>query len=358
MTDRGDRPSASASERWINCSASHHRCLSLPNETSEQAERGTMLHKACELYFGDAQNYIEFTNDFSAEDLVAVSFCVGEVEKLYEFENPVEILKTEERLWDANHSFSGQPDVLIIKENSAVVVDYKFGRGQVAKATGNWQLAILSVLVKENFPQVEYVDAYIIQPFAFDKERISSVRFDADSIEQIRKHIKKAILDIYYNPTEKFGSWCTFCKARNNCEAVRNELANVDQYDITPANAVEMFRKIKVVRSTLDAMEQKIKALAESEEIAGFKWVEGAKRSKLRDAQTIFGFYAQLISADEFIDVVDVSKTKLQKLYVDKMQRLEPSRSKAEIEREFNRTLLDSGLMEYVQNKPTLTLAD
>lgn len=355
MTDRGDRPSASASERWINCSASHQRCLSLPNETSEQSERGTMLHKACELYFADFLKHESIVARFDSEDFRAVKYCIVEVEKLF---GEGDKLHTEERLWDKNHSFSGQPDVMIIKENSAVVVDYKFGRGQVAKATGNWQLASLSVLVKENFPQVEYVDAYIVQPFAFDKERVSSVRFDADSIEQIRKHIKTAILNIYYKPETKFGNWCTFCKARNNCEAVRNELANLDQYDITSANAVEMFRKIKVVRSTLDAMESKIKALAESEEIQGFKWVEGAKRSKLRDAQTIYGFYAQLFTADEFIDVVDVSKTKLQKLYVDKMQRLEPSRSKAEIEREFNRTLIDSGLVEFTQNKPTLTLAD
>ena len=71
---RGDKPSASASERWINCSASHLRCLAMPEETSASAERGTYLHKCCELYFTDFEAFQVMSKDLPRDEFDAVMF--------------------------------------------------------------------------------------------------------------------------------------------------------------------------------------------------------------------------------------------------------------------------------------------
>lgn len=350
---RGDKPSASASERWINCSASHLRCLAIPEETSEQAERGTYLHKCCELYFTDFEAFQVMSKDLPRDEFDAVMFAVSQVEQMKNSESETLF---EKRLWSKSEMFSGQADVIIIDGESAKIIDYKFGRGQVSHAIGNWQLCTLAVLVDANFPSVKQIDAFIVQPFAEEKRRITSVRYDERNLKYAHEHIERAIDDVLLRPVENVGAWCEHCKARATCTAVRNEIATIGKYEITEANACETFRKIKIAKSVLEQMEKRVHEIATENDIAGLTWKDGARRAKFKNANSVFGFFSQIISADEFIDAVDVNKTKLQNLYVAKMQSVEPSRSKAEIEREFNKTINEVGLVEYVQNKPTLIL--
>ena len=137
-----------------------------------------------------------------------------------------------------------------------------------------------------------------------------------------------------------------------------NEIATIKNYEITIANCKETFRKIKIVESAIKAIRSKCEQIARDNEIDGLYWRDGATKTKFKNANSVFGFFSQILSADEFINAVDVNKTKLKSLYVAKMQSVEPSRSKADIEREFNKTIVDVGLVEIVQNKPTLVLED
>ena len=352
-SDRGNKPSASSAERWINCSASHLRSLSEPRESSEQADKGTFLHKCCETFFTDRNVFDFYKKSLTKEESFAVEFCINRVLEISSSEDFF-AKEYEKRLWDNAESFSGQPDVLLVSDKQAVVIDYKFGRGKVATATGNWQLATLAVLAKENYRNVEEVDCYIVQPFA--EERVSSVRYSLGHLLGAKEIIDSAVFNCTMHPQEKFGSWCSYCPYAVKCKSANTEISKFDCYDITPANACDTFKKIKTLRAILDSMEAKIKTLAEQQEIKGLRWSNGATRLIFKNANATYGFFSQIIGAEDFITCVDVNKSKLQNLYVQKLQSVEPSRSRADIEREFNRTIIECGLVEQVQNKPTLKI--
>lgn len=368
MTDeRDNKPSASSASRWVNCPASFKRCLGLPEEESEAAKEGTMLHKICELLNKGEDGAQELCAALDAEQSkaidVAIAITDGEL-CLIDGEECEAGQIYERRLWSKSGLFSGQADALFVLDDRATVIDYKFGRGEVDSADCNWQLAALAVLVSDNFPEVKRVNACIVQPRALDEDRrFTRVVYGLAELEAARKafdgFLGMALVD---NAPAKCGNWCKYCRFASQCPEARAELEAVaktaESFEITPENAADTFRKIKVLQGVLDAMTAKIKALASAQDVPGLKWVDGAKRAKLADAQKVFEFFAQIISAEKFLGAVKVEKGKLEKLYVETLKAMEPERPKAEISRDFNAMLNDGGLVEYAQNAPTLALED
>lgn len=364
--ERENKPSASSASRWVNCPASFKRCSGLPEESSA-AEEGTMLHKICELLNKGEGGAQELCAALDAEQSKAIDRAIAVTDgELYILEG--EDYKAEQiyerRLWSKSGLFSGQADALFVLDNKATIIDYKFGRGEVDSADCNWQLAALAVLVSDNFPNIESVRACIVQPRALDKDRrFTAVEYSRGDIDAARRALdaaaKTAMSD---GAPAKCGAWCKYCKFASQCPEARAELEAVaktaESFEITPENAADTFRKIKVLQGVLDAMMAKIKALASAQDVPGLKWVDGAKRAKLAYAQKVFEFFAQIISAEKFLGAVKVEKGKLEKLYVETVKAMEPERPKAEISREFNAMLNDGGLVEYEQNAPTLALED
>lgn len=367
MTDeRDNKPSASSASRWVNCPASFKRCLGLPEEESEAAKEGTMLHKICELLNkgedGAQELYAALDAEQSKAIDVAIAITDGEL-CLIDGEECEAGQIYERRLWSKSGLYSGKADAMFVLGNKAVAIDYKFGRGEVEPADFNWQLAALAVLAADNYG-VENVRACIVQPRAPDRDRrFTAVEYSRGDIDAARRALdaatKTAMSD---GAPAKCGAWCKYCKFASRCPEARAELEaaakTAESFEITPANAADTFRKIKVLQGVLDAWTAKIKALASAQDVPGLKWVDGAKRAKLADAQKVFEFFAQIISAEKFLGAVKVEKGKLEKLYVETLKAMEPERPKAEISREFNAMLNDGGLVEYAQNAPTLALED
>jgi hypothetical protein len=347
---RQGKPSASGAERWINCPASFLPSLEIQQESSPEADEGTMLHKACELILKGEKVDIELT----AEQMKAVDFATKKAIELNNEELNYNLM-LETRLWNKTKTFSGQADVVWLYDNRAIIIDYKFGRGDVAKATGNWQLATLAVLLQDNFPSIEEVDCYIIQPRATG-ERVSSTRYTAEHLQYARIKIDDAIARVNLDETRRCGAWCMHCPLLNQCDKARGLVERYKPCEITKENALDNFKKIKVVRSILDAMELKIKELARVEQINGLVWVDGAKRTKFVDAQKTFEYFSQIISADKFLGCVEVSKGKLEKLYIDTIKAMQPELTKSAIQEDFKNHI--QGLVEYSQNAPTLKIAE
>lgn len=368
MTDeRENKPSASSASRWVNCPASFKRCLGLPEEESEAAKEGTMLHRVCELMNCSAlkSELDRLYALLNAEQVRAVDYAIDVEEGESCLLDPCGEGKSfyEKRLWSKSGLYSGKADAMFVLGNKAVVIDYKFGRGEVEPADGNMQLAALAALAADNYG-VEDVKACIVQPRASDKDRCyTCVSYGPLEIDAARMALnaaaKTAMSD---NAPAKCGKWCKYCRFASQCPEARAELETVaktaESFEITPANAADTFRKVKVLQGILDSMTAKIKALASAQDVPGLKWVEGATRAKFADAQKVFEFFAQIISAEKFLGAVKVERGKLEKLYVETVKAMEPERPKAEISREFNAMLNDGGLVEYAQNAPTLVLED
>jgi len=60
----------SASKRWMGCNASVFYDLTLPNTTSDEAERGTFLHKIAEECLSDDRQPLDFLDNEDDAKLV------------------------------------------------------------------------------------------------------------------------------------------------------------------------------------------------------------------------------------------------------------------------------------------------
>ena len=347
---RQNKPSASGAERWVNCPASFLPSLQLEQTSSAEADEGTMLHKACELILNGET--VDF--DLSSEQEKLVNFAVETARSLNDEDLNCNVL-LEQRLWSKTKAYSGQADVIYLYKDRAVVIDYKFGRGDVASATGNWQLATLAVLIADNFSGINTVDCYIIQPRSLGA-KVSSTRYTSEHLKYAKNGIEKAIGRIEFDIERKCGEWCGYCPLVSSCPKAKAEIETFKAFEITAENAFETFRKIKQKRMILDAMERKVKELAQAQEINGLVWVEGAKRAKFIDTQKTFECFSQIIPAEKFLTCVKIDKGELEKLYLETMQNMHRDMTKAQLQTEFNSLIRP--LIEYKQNSPTLKIQE
>jgi hypothetical protein len=107
---------------------------SFKNGIAEQDKYGNYIYSRSEK--------VNF--ELTAEQIKAVDFATKKAIELNNEELNYNLM-LETRLWNKTKTFSGQADVVWLYDNRAIIIDYKFGRGDVAKATGNWQLATVGV---------------------------------------------------------------------------------------------------------------------------------------------------------------------------------------------------------------------
>ncbi len=224
---RGGRPSASGLERLCLCPGSWQAEASCPEEAeSADAAAGSRLHLHME----------KGTLPEDAAEAEAVAWC-----RRMEGELAAELLgdeaseRREARLWARDRAFSGQPDAVFVAGDRALIVDYKFGRGEVASAPGNLQLAALAVLAGQALPQVSEVFAAILQPFV-SRDRPQVVRYGREDLQAAEAYLARAI-------------------------AAAEAPGAVLRWEALPPEArAELWRRAQLARRVADAVERRVKA--------------------------------------------------------------------------------------------------
>lgn len=212
--ERGRKPSASGMARLSRCPGSwqlEQKCPE-PNE-SEAAAEGTLLHAHME----------HGTLPEDAEQAEAVQWCLemeGELQRRVWPEGVSDAkCVREERLWASDGSYSGQADAVWVADGKALVVDYKFGRGEVESVVANHQLAALSVLVRQRHGVCE-VYAAILQPRA-SRAVPKMVRYDEAALDNFERYLAARLAAAAYpdaalHPGEQ---QCKYCRAAAICPA-------------------------------------------------------------------------------------------------------------------------------------------
>lgn len=378
---RGGKPSASRMTRIYNCPASLRLNAMETPESSAAADEGTRLHKCCELILTRPQNqsatqraegieeYFNLPDDLRG----FVDFAVTETVKRRDACELDFDLKTEMRLWAKSGLFSGQGDAVILEQQlgRATIIDFKFGRGEVERAERNYQLAAMAVLVADNFGFIKSVRAMIIQPRALDKtRRITECEYSKADIDAAREAINAACKEAMEaeNPAQKCGYWCKYCPSSYRCKAAQEAISA--QYKLAVAtpnltigahNARQMFERAQLVKKYCDDVLAAVKNYIVNNPDAqcGLVLAPGVKRAKLGDAANVFEAVEGLgITPEEFVNVCDVSISKLQSLYHDKRKLANEKQTKKASDIEAKKLLEERGLLKYTQTAPTLKLLE
>ena len=376
LTDeRGARPSASRMTRIFNCPASFKlNAMEMP-ETSASAEEGKKLHRVCELTIKTRTNeeeaeFKELISTLTEEQAQVVEYATQIVEK---YKTGSFAIECECRLWDNDKLFSGQGDVLITYPNGdALVVDYKFGRGDVEPAERNYQLSALASLVYQNVENIKRVRAMIIQPRALEKsKRITECEYSVGDLkiatEQIRQACKEAIESA--EPKSKCGYWCNYCKSSYRCKCAQEMISQQHKLAISNPrlavgkhNVVEMFQKASVVKKLCEDILANCKnwIMKNPDHNTRLVLQQGAKRAKLGDANDIFLLLENEIGIQpsEFVGCCAVEIGKVSLLYHEKRKAVNEKQTKKTSDMEVRELLENSKLLTYSQSAPSLKLLD
>ena len=320
--------SASAAERWINCTAAPRFEEQFPESTSEYAEEGRLAHSVCELKvlkkFTTAINQRTYTARlaklkkeprYSDEmDRTSDAYLEHLTEKAMGYDNPP-LVNVEVKVDFAEYvpEGFGTCDCVMIGGDTLDITDYKHGKGVPVSAVGNPQMRLyaLGALIKyEPFygGMIRQVRMTIFQPRVQDEP--SSETLTVDELKAWGESVKPIAQRAFagfgeFNP----GEHCRFCRGKAQCRARANAHTALEDFKClllpTPGNvaAVEkegmdgkgspilthdeigdlLVRGKSLVAWYNDLEEYALKALLNGDDILGWKAVAGRSNRAFTD---------------------------------------------------------------------------
>lgn len=314
--------SASSSHKWLHCTPSALLEDSLPDNTSEAAEKGTLAHAIGEL---------KLTKLFTDKNMTTRTFNtrMNKLKKnpLYEPEMDrntdtyVDIIK------QIAYSFKAEPmvavekkvdysrwapegfgtsDCILIQGTELHVVDYKNGKGVPVSAEDNPQMKLYALGALEAYGviyPVEKVVLHIVQPNLNSYSTWETTKTELLSWGEtvVKPAAEKAI-----KGEGEFcqGEWCDkgFCRARAVCRKRMDEnmtlMADaVNPIDgkpklpplITDDEVGAILKKARFLASWVKKLEDyALKTLVAGGNIAGWKIIEGRSNRILSDTDSAF----------------------------------------------------------------------
>ncbi len=311
--------SPSGAARLMACPGSYRMQLGRPEETSEYAAEGTLLHDVVAKLEGSehsATNCKSVYAGLTAEQERCVEACL-EYAKLNTPEGAEVHRELKVRVW---HNFDllteGTADYVVIVGDRAVLIDWKFGRGAVADPAGNPQLALYACGVAQKF-RVSEVECHIFQPRVGDHAPPYVFRdFDA-----IRERYAAAV-EMAEGPGLQLlaGDHCKYCRAAAHCPALAmaaNDAVVITK--VTPENAAEVHEQIKAAKQWLDAVSKAVKALVLDGNAPGLE-IKETRTRVIEDAQAAYNAVAENLTKDEFLALVSVPVGRLEEAIFGKLR--------------------------------------
>jgi hypothetical protein len=345
IDERRGVPSASGMQRLHECPPSFEmERLAPPEEESDVAASGTRIHAVLALLASaDTLSMAECdTLDMCAKQAGEV---VAEWAGHHGFVTPDQDLREQRlgmtalgRVLDvtpestADFIFTGQADMVLLKEGKALVIDYKTGRGETAEAVNNAQLAALAVLVAGRYV-VQSVRVAVVQPWA-GKPTVSD--YNENGLALAKSWLVET-LDAASTSTPdqaRAGEWCKYCKAKASCPALKMAaLQTVEVLDsatlphgdnqrealfarameLTPERLLGAYRGLAMVKSMTSAIEGAFRVRVTAGEMPGWKIETKPGNREVTDAQKAFAGLASLgVTESDMLEAATVSITALE----------------------------------------------
>lgn len=302
--------SPSKLEQYYLCPGSKSLSEGLPDDVSEEAKIGTRLHEAVQQTRLDG---------LDAEQEKWVTMCLELLKKLGgSWEQEVQLYMVDDNF---DVTCSGTVDALRYNNKELTIIDWKFGRNPVTKASENLQLRAYAYMALQRFEAKKFT-VILFQPplgvydsHTYTAEELSSFPIGFNTIKDRCQN------GMELHPSEKA---CRYCKAMSICPAYSkfvgaeiNALAKVEHIHDLPAEKVgEWLSKWKLIKKAGDAIEHRAKELLlQNVKIPGWTLKTRVGNRVAVDPQGIYNVVQNVVSLDKFMQCVDVSLSKLDDIY-------------------------------------------
>lgn len=297
--------SASSAHRWIHCTPSARLEESIEGGTSDAADQGTAAHELAEHKLREAlginttrphSDWHDTEMDTLTDDYVA--YVLDQLKKTRETTPDAEIL-IEQRL-DFSHLVPGgfgTGDCVIIGDNTATVIDFKYGSGVLVDAHDNPQLKLYALGVLSIFDalyDIEQIRMVIYQP---RRDNISETTLLVDDLNSWAEEVlaPAAKLADAGEGTMTPGEWCQFCKLKLTCRARAEANLALARYDFADPHQLSDVEIAEVLAKAPELVKwaKDIERYATEEAVQrgrhwpGFKVVEGRSIRKYGDDQAV-----------------------------------------------------------------------
>lgn len=341
--DRGDLPSASAVQRYMDCPGSFLLSKGVTEvqtpEMAAYAAAGDRVH----MWLEDP----DFITLDDPKELEVAEECAEQrkniVDKIFGENANFAARITEDRLWlkvGKSKIFSGKPDGIFIYGDTALIIDFKTGYGDTPESPKNMQLRALAVLLiahPVHGPKIKTVYVAIIQPLVNREAMLT--RYETEDLGFAHAELRMLLDDINKpDAPRKAGDCCKFCPAKFKCVENRAMMEKLGSEDV---NAADM-QKLADLLNTAHACEAVIKAIRARAKgilkenpaaIPGWTIGKGASMRSISDPFALFKVLsdAALLTRDQFLsDCVSVGVGDLESA-IAKHNNLKPKEAKEKV---------------------------
>lgn len=299
------RNSPSALHRTLNCPPSLVLGEQFQDEESCYAAEGTAGHALAEHLIKKylKQRTKHPVSDYYSDDLMEavedyVAFVIEKIEEAKQ-ECTMPLFSVEQRVDISEYSPDcfGTADMVIVTDRVAHVIDLKLGRGVEVSAEENPQLMAygLGVLeMMEMLYDIEVVRLTIFQPRI---NNFSSWEITPEALKKWGNEILKPRSAMALAGEGEFhaGSWCRFCKAKNQCRARAEEFLRLAKMEFRPPDLLseEEISEILKISDELAKWAADVYSFAQDQAIIhgkqwkGYKLVEGRSNRKYSSEEEV-----------------------------------------------------------------------
>lgn len=357
--ERLNLPSASSIEALALCPGRWKMTRDLPEtDPGDDANRGTEIHA---ILAGEIDGSAAKFPD-SMETALALRKTAESL--IAEWGNGDDRI-VEHRVWlreGIRPIISGKPDLVVLDDMRALVIDFKTGWGDVEVSAANLQLRTLAVLVDSEYGGFSEITVAIVQTGHRPEPCVYSAGDIAHAETELRAILAAAKApDAPLVPGE---TQCQYCRARATCPAATRELAEVAAIEpatqwpaLSPGEKARLVESAKLAKKIAEEIEKRAKADLEAdlEAVPGWTLKPGATRHTITHADEAYARLAHEMTVAEFTDLCTVPIGKLADLYYRKLKAYDSKTTKESAKQDFLDRL--DGIVEETQNAPSLAKA-
>lgn len=309
--------SPSRLNHYRDCPGAYKMCLGLIEESSPEADEGTMLHERIAT-----GNFEGLTTEQTALCHECAKFRASITPDGARVHTEIHVTVYDE---DGSVLTEGTIDFLIENpDGSITVVDWKFGRSPVREVHRNLQLATYALGGMQKF-SAPVARCYVFQP----RIRATS-NYVFTMPENIRNNIRrvieaaKSVDTMVLNPGSES---CKYCIGKIRCCAYRmrftefaeNKIKAFDE--LTPEQLTALYEESKRAASFAAKIDKAFKGYLDANgSCCGYVYASKPGDREIRDAMRLYLRVKHLITPDEFNRLCKISVPAMIDLLVEKIQ--------------------------------------